>query len=70
MSEFDMESYNDGWDAGYSTLEDRCRDLANEVERLQKVIDRCGRKIRVMLKMGQITPRAEIDALLAEMTAN
>jgi hypothetical protein len=70
MSEFDQESYGDGWDAGRASLEDRCAELEMEIERLQKIIDRCGHKLKVMLKMGQITARAEIDALLAEMTAN
>jgi hypothetical protein len=45
-----------------------CCDAADEIERLQRVIDRCGHKIQLMLKFGYITPRAEIDALLAEMT--
>lgn len=42
----------------------------DETERLKRVIDRCGHKIKVMLGVGVLKGRAEINALLRDMTGD
>lgn len=52
---------------GMNRMARKIKRLQTENKRLMGVIDTCGMKLQIMLRFGQITPRYEIDQLLAEL---